>query len=197
MKTFLVTGAAGFIGSEVVRQYLKQGHRVIGLDNLNDYYSVSLKKSRIESLIHKNFTFSKVDIEDRAELEKVFKQYKFDAILNLAARAGVRYSMENPYVYMTTNANATLNLLDLAKDHGIKKFVLASTSSLYAGQEMPFDEELAVNTPISPYAASKKAAEAMAHSYHYLYGIDISIVRYFTVYGPSGRPDMCIFRFIK
>ncbi|MGZ3804588.1 MAG: GDP-mannose 4,6-dehydratase, partial [Pseudobdellovibrionaceae bacterium] len=118
-------------------------------------------------------------------------------VFNLAARAGVRYSMENPHVYMTTNAMGSLNLLEEMKRKNIKKFILASTSSLYAGQKMPFSEDLAVNTPISPYAASKKAAEVMAYSYHYLYGIDVSIVRYFTVFGHAGRPDMSIFRFIK
>jgi UDP-glucuronate 4-epimerase len=138
-----------------------------------------------------------VDIENLEALKLLFEIYQpFDAIINLAARAGVRYSMENPFVYFTTNANGTLNLLELAKDYGIKKFVLASTSSLYAGQPMPFKESLPVNTPISPYAASKKAAEVTCYTYHYLYGIDISIVRYFTVYGPAGRPDMSIFRFI-
>jgi nucleoside-diphosphate-sugar epimerase len=127
----------------------------------------------------------------------LFKKYKFQAVINLAARAGVRYSMENPYIYMTTNANGTLNLLELCRKHKIDKFVLASTSSLYAGQKMPFKETLPVNTPISPYAASKKAAESMCYTYHYLYGIDVTIVRYFTVYGPAGRPDMSVYKFIE
>ncbi|MEO0156226.1 MAG: NAD-dependent epimerase/dehydratase family protein, partial [candidate division WOR-3 bacterium] len=125
------------------------------------------------------------------------KNKNFDAVINLAARAGVRYSMKNPAVYMTTNALGTLNLLELMKEHNIKKMILASTSSLYAGQKMPFKEDLPVNTPISPYAASKKAAESIAYSYHYLYDMDIIILRYFTVYGPAGRPDMSVFRFIK
>ena len=127
----------------------------------------------------------------------IFQENRIDAVVNLAARAGVRYSIENPFVYMTTNAYGTLNLLELMRKHGVKKIVLASTSSLYAGQKMPFSEELPVNTPISPYAASKKAAEVMVYSYHYLFGIDASVVRYFTVYGPAGRPDMSMFRFIK
>ena len=130
-------------------------------------------------------------------LQNIFKTHRFDAILNLAARAGVRYSMSHPHVYCTTNVIGTLNLLELAKTFKVPKFVLASTSSLYAGQKMPFKETLAVNEPISPYAASKKGAEALCYSYHHLYGIDVSIVRYFTVYGPAGRPDMSVFIFTQ
>jgi nucleoside-diphosphate-sugar epimerase len=198
MKKVLVTGAAGFIASKVCTQLCEQGIEVVGIDNVNDYYDVKLKHHRLNNLEKfKNFTFYKIDIEDRVELAKLFNEYQFDVVFNLAARAGVRYSMENPHIYMTTNAMGSLNLLEEMRKHDVKKFILASTSSLYAGQKMPFSEELAVNTPISPYAASKKAAEVMAYSYHYLYGIDVSIVRYFTVYGPAGRPDMSIFRFIK
>jgi nucleoside-diphosphate-sugar epimerase len=198
MKTVLLTGAAGFIGWKTAEFLLKEGHKVIGVDNLNNYYDVRLKEYRKKDLEkYENFKFYPVDIENLQALEILFNDYKFDVVINLAARAGVRYSMINPYVYMTTNANGTLNLLDLMKKYGVKKFVLASTSSLYAGQPMPFKEDLPVNTPISPYAASKKAAEVMAYTYHYLYGIDVSVVRYFTVYGPAGRPDMSIFRFIK
>ncbi len=196
-KTYLVTGAAGFIASRVCASLLESGHKVIGIDNVNDYYDVTLKEHRLGSIEHDNFCFTKIDIEDRSALEELFNQHSFDAVLNLAARAGVRYSMENPHVYMTTNALGSLNLLDEMRKHDIKKYVLASTSSLYAGQRMPFVETLSVNTPISPYAASKKSAEAMAFSYHHLYDIDVSVCRYFTVYGPAGRPDMCIFRFIK
>lgn len=198
MGTYLVTGAAGFIGSKTAEKLLERGDAVVGIDNLNDYYDVALKESRVEALRRFGaFTFRKVDIEDLGALEALGSEYRFDAIVNLAARAGVRYSMDNPFIYMSTNAMGTLNLLDLCRKRGIGKFVLASTSSLYAGQEMPFSETLAVNTPISPYAASKKAAEAMCYSYHYLYGIDVTVVRYFTVYGPSGRPDMSVYRFIK
>jgi len=198
MKTVLLTGAAGFIGWKTGEFLLKEGHKVIGVDNLNNYYDVRLKEYRKKDLEkYENFKFYPIDIENLQALEILFNDYKFDVVINLAARAGVRYSMINPYVYMTTNANGTLNLLDLMKKYGVKKFVLASTSSLYAGQPMPFKEDLPVNTPISPYAASKKAAEVMAYTYHYLYGIDVSVVRYFTVYGPAGRPDMSIFRFIK
>ena len=198
MKTILVTGSAGFIASRVSKLLLKQGVRVVGLDNMNDYYDVRMKEYRLKELkAIPGFSFHKCDIEDPAALKRIFAKYKFDAVMNLAARAGVRYSMENPYVYMTTNANGTLNLLEQCRAHGVKKFLLASTSSLYAGQSMPFREDLPVNTPISPYAASKKAAEVMAYTYHYLYGIDVSVVRYFTVYGPAGRPDISVFRFIK
>lgn len=196
-SSVLVTGCAGFIGSKVVEQLLDQGRSVVGIDNLNDYYDVALKYHRLEKLRrHAGFKFHAVDISDRIPLSAVFEGSKFDAILNLAARAGVRYSMENPYVYTQTNSLGNLNLLEEARLHGIQKYVLASTSSLYAGQKMPFLETLPVNTPISPYAATKKAAEAMAFSYHHLYQIDVSIVRYFTVYGPAGRPDMSYFRFI-
>jgi nucleoside-diphosphate-sugar epimerase len=197
-STILLTGAAGFIGWETAKQLLGQGTRVVGIDNLNDYYDEKLKLYRLNDLQERtNFSFHKIDIEDRAAMEEVFKKNTIDAVINLAARAGVRYSMENPHVYMSTNALGTLNLLELMRKYGIKKFVLASTSSLYAGQEMPFSEHLPVNTPISPYAASKKAAEAISYSYHYLFGIDVSVLRYFTVYGPAGRPDMSPFRFIK
>lgn len=195
MKKVLVTGAAGFIASQVCRQLVAQGIEVVGVDNLNDYYDVNLKKWRLEQL--PQLEFIQGDIEDRAFVLELFKKHKFDVVFNLAARAGVRYSMENPLIYMRTNAEGTLNLLDAMKDSGVKKMVLASTSSLYAGLPMPFKEDLAVNTPISPYAASKKAAEVMAYTYHYLYGMDISVVRYFTVYGPASRPDMGIYRFVE
>jgi nucleoside-diphosphate-sugar epimerase len=194
----LVTGAAGFIASRTAQLLLDQGVRVVGIDNLNDYYDPRLKHFRLEKLKeHSNFSFVRGDIERMDQVEALFASSRFSVVFNLAARAGVRYSMENPFVYLATNAMGTLNLLEQMRAKGVKKLVLASTSSLYAGEKMPFHEELPVNTPISPYAASKKAAEAMAHSYHHLYGMDVSVVRYFTVYGPAGRPDMCIFRFIK
>lgn len=198
MKKVLVTGAAGFIGARTAKILLEQGSFVVGVDNLNDYYDVELKKHRLADL-NKNekFQFYHDDIEDIQRMRQIFQEHSFDAVINLAARAGVRYSQENPFVYMTTNAMGTLNLLELMREFSVKKIVLASTSSLYAGQPLPFDEKLSVNTPISPYAATKKAAEVMAYTYHYLYGIDVSICRYFTVYGPAGRPDMSPFRFIK
>ncbi len=198
MQRILVTGCAGFIGWKVSEKLLDRDIQVVGVDNLNDYYDVKLKEYRLSLLKkYKNFTFYQLDIEDISSLREVFLRYKFDAVINEAARAGVRYSIENPFVYMSTNAMGTLNLLELCKNFGVKKFLLASTSSLYAGQPMPFREDLPVNAPISPYAASKKSAEVIAYTYHYLYGIDVSVVRYFTVYGPAGRPDMSVFRFIK
>ena len=217
----LVTGAAGFIGAKVVEFLLESGQSVVVVDNLNDYYDVRLKNYRINSLLgqeqpHQPVAFTKdserlakadlsnellsfyqADIEDKESVDALFGKHEFKSVLNLAARAGVRYSMENPHVYMTTNSIGTLNLLEGMRNNGVKKMVLASTSSLYAGQEMPFVETLPVNTPISPYAASKKAAEVMAFSYHNLYDLDISVVRYFTVLGPCGRPDMCMFRFAE
>tara|TARA_B110000008_G_C16978602_1_gene567275 strand:- start:4443 stop:5429 length:987 start_codon:yes stop_codon:yes gene_type:complete len=201
-KKYLVTGAAGFIASQVSKQLLDQGEGVVGVDNLNDYYDVRLKNWRLEQLkAHPhadNFSFACIDIEDQAKLSDLFQaEGPFDAVLNLAARAGVRYSMENPHVYLSTNAEGTLNLLECMRAKGCKKLVLASTSSLYAGQKMPFTEDLAVNEPLSPYAATKKAGELMAYSYHKLYQMDVSVVRYFTVFGPAGRPDMSPYRFIK
>ena len=198
MSTYLVTGAAGFIGSKVAELLLADGHTVVGIDNLNDYYDVRLKEYRLDALRNRpGFTFHLLDIEDLAALDRLFAENPFAAVLNLAARAGVRYSMENPHVYVSTNTVGTLNLLECMRRYGVKKQVLASTSSLYAGQPMPFTEDLPVNTPLSPYAASKKGAELMAYSYHKLYGLDISVCRYFTVFGPAGRPDMSIFRFIQ
>jgi UDP-glucuronate 4-epimerase len=201
-KKYLVTGAAGFIASQVSWKLLDHGHQVVAVDNIDDYYDVRLKDWRLTQLKEhsqaQNFRFHQLDIEDQEGLRKLFKsEGQFDAVLNLAARAGVRYSMENPHVYLSTNAGGTLNLLECMRSSGVNKLVLASTSSLYAGQPMPFTESLPVNEPLSPYAASKKAAELMAYSYHKLYGIDVSVARYFTVFGPAGRPDMSPYRFIK
>ena len=198
MKNILVTGLAGFIGSKTAELLAQQGYNVFGVDNMNDYYDVRLKAHRLESLKkYDNIEFQELDIENYQELSNYVKKNSIDAIINLAARAGVRYSLENPFVYQSTNSTGTLNLLEIARNQGIQKLVLASTSSLYAGQKMPFSEDLAVNTPISPYAASKKAAEMMAYTYHFLFDLDISVLRYFTVYGPISRPDMGIYRFIK
>lgn len=198
MKKVLVTGAAGFIASKVCEFLLQEGVEVVGIDNLNDYYDVELKAERLKTLKGQaGFQFLVMDIEDQKALHGLFSAHQFDTVFNLAARAGVRYSIENPHVYMSTNAQGSLNLLECMREFKVKKFVLASTSSLYAGQTMPFSEELPVNTPISPYAASKKAAEVMSYTYHHLYQIDVSIVRYFTVYGPAGRPDMSPFIFTE
>ncbi|MDR4503710.1 MAG: GDP-mannose 4,6-dehydratase [Candidatus Scalindua sp.] len=198
MKQILLTGSAGFIGWKTAETLLKKKYGVIGIDNLNDYYDIKLKQFRLKELKkYSNFTFYKSDIENKASLKRIFNKHKIEAVINLAARAGVRYSLENPSIYFTTNSLGTLNLLESCRECDIKKFVLASTSSLYAGQKMPFNETLPVNTPISPYAASKKAAEVTCYTYHYLYKTDVTILRYFTVYGPAGRPDMSVFRFIK
>ena len=194
----LLTGAAGFIGSKVSEMLLRENYEVIGIDNINGYYDIKLKLWRLNNLKkYNNFKFYRMDIENYKSLKSLFQKYHIDAVINLAARAGVRYSLENPFIYLSTNSGGNLNLLELCREYDVPKFVLASTSSLYAGQKMPFNENLSVNTPISPYAASKKAAESMSYTYHYLYGLDVTIVRYFTVYGPAGRPDMSIFRFIK
>lgn len=194
----LVTGAAGFIASTVSRILLEEGKDVVAVDNLNTAYDPRLKHHRLEALRqHDNFTFHEIDLENLEALKKVFAENEFEAVLNLAARAGVRYSMENPYVYMTTNGMGTLNVLELMREFRVKKHVLASTSSLYAGQPMPYVETAPVNSPISPYAASKKSAEVMAYAYKHLHGIDSTICRYFTVYGPAGRPDMSVFRFTR
>ncbi len=198
MNKVLLTGAAGFIGFKTAQLLLEKGYDVVGVDNMNDYYDVRVKEYRL-NLLNKypNFKFYKTDIENLEALEIIFKDHSFDGVINLAARAGVRYSLVDPFVYVTTNTLGTTNLLELMQRNNVTKFVLASTSSLYAGQKMPFTEDLPVNTPISPYAASKKGAEAMAYTYHHLYGIDVTVLRYFTVYGPAGRPDMSVFRFIK
>jgi nucleoside-diphosphate-sugar epimerase len=197
MEKILLTGCCGFIGSKVGELLLKKNFRVLGIDEVNDYYDVRLKEWRLARLKeNKNFTFIKEDIASPSVRDAV-KSFAPGAIINLAARAGVRASLKDPFIYFRANLTGTLNLLEAAKEQGIKKFILSSTSSVYAGEEMPFSEGLAVNRPISPYAASKKSAEAVCYTYHYLYGIDVTVFRYFTVYGPAGRPDMSIFRFIS
>ena len=197
-KKVLLTGSAGFIGYKTAQMLLEDGNEVIGVDNINDYYDVRLKEYRLKLLKkYENFEFHKADIRDRDYLDKIFNANKFDTVINLAARAGVRYSIENPSEYITTNIQGTLNILELTKDFEIEHLALASSSSVYAGEETPFHEKLTVDKPISPYAASKKSSELIAYTYHYLYGINITALRYFTVYGPYGRPDMAYFRFMK
>lgn len=197
-KTILVTGCAGFIGWKVSQLLLEMNKYVIGVDNINDYYDPALKHWRLKILkTYPDFSFYKVDISDHKKLKKIFLENKIDAVINLAARAGVRASVENPWVYLDTNTKGTLNLLECCKDQKVKKFILASTSSLYASLDMPFKETSKTDTPLAPYSATKKGAEALCHAYHYLYGIDITVLRYFTVYGPAGRPDMSIFKFVK
>jgi UDP-glucuronate 4-epimerase len=198
MKTVLVTGSAGFIAHRVTRLLLEQGVEVVGVDNLNDAYDRRIKQHRLDDLTgREGFRFFEGDLESLDALAPVFAAGPFDVVFNLAARAGVRYSIENPHVYLQSNAQGALNILEMMQQNDCGKLVLASTSSLYAGQPMPFHEDLPVERPLSPYAASKKAAEVLSYTYHHLYGIDVSILRYFTVYGPAGRPDMAPFRFIK
>jgi UDP-glucuronate 4-epimerase len=197
-KNYLITGCAGFIGSALSRKLIDNGHNVIGVDNLNDYYDVRLKDFRLKSLKNSdNFHFYKIDIENKSVFEELFKKYDLDGVYNLAARAGVRYSLINPHVYFSTNVDGYLNILELCRENNVERVFLASSSSLYAGNSMPFDESLRVDNPLSPYAASKKAAELLGHTYHHLYKLKISVGRFFTVYGPAGRPDMAVLRFMN
>jgi UDP-glucuronate 4-epimerase len=200
MANYLVTGAAGFIASKVTEFLLADGHSVVGLDNLNDAYDVRLKEWRLQRLRDRQgLQFRQAEISDREALARLWAEAgPFDGVINLAARAGVRQSVENPWVYIDTNVTGTLNLLELCRTHGVPKFVLASTSSLYgAHNPMPYREDADTSRPLSPYAASKKAAEVMCYTYHSLYGLDVTVCRYFTVYGPAGRPDMSLFRFVQ
>lgn len=195
---YLVTGCAGFIGWKVTEFLLAAGHTVVGVDNMNAAYDTQVKQWRLQQLEGTpNFYFHRSDICDREALREIFNT-SYDAVINLAARAGVRQSVENPWVYVDTNVTGTLNLLELCREFEVSKFVLASTSSLYgANNALPFSEEANTDGPLSPYASSKKGAESLCHSYHHLYGIDVTIFRFFTVYGPAGRPDMSAFRFVQ
>jgi nucleoside-diphosphate-sugar epimerase len=198
MANYLLTGAAGFIAARVAEFLLKGGHTIVGVDNMNDAYDVRIKEYRLAHLNKQDgFTFQKLDVSDRVAVEALAGEgVKFNAVINLAARAGVRASVEDPWVYVDTNVTGTLNLLELCRQNGIPKFILASTSSVYgADAPLPTPESHDSSFPLQPYAASKKGAEALAHSYHYLYDIDVTVFRYFTVYGPAGRPDMAMFRF--
>jgi len=203
MANYLVAGAAGFIAFHVIDGLLQQGHAVLGLDNLNDAYDVRLKEYRLGLLRGRpGFSFQRLDISDHARLSEYFAgpagETQYAAVINLAARAGVRQSLENPWVYLETNTTGTLNLLELCRRQQIPKFILASTSSIYGlNAPLPTPETADSDHPLQAYAASKKGAEALSHVYHYLYGLDVSVVRYFTVYGPAGRPDMSIFRFTQ
>lgn len=200
MSVHLVTGCAGFIGWKVSELLLAEGHRVVGIDNLNDAYDVHLKQWRLAQLKKQpGFEFHYLNICDREALaHSAFRVQPPDAAIHLAARAGVRQSVNNPWIYFETNVTGTLNLLELCRGLGVRKFVLASTSSLYgANNPLPFREDANTDSPLSPYAASKKAAEALCYTYHHLCNIDVTVLRYFTVYGPAGRPDMSIFRFIQ
>ncbi|MQC26805.1 MAG: NAD-dependent epimerase/dehydratase family protein [Chloroflexi bacterium] len=199
MARYLVAGAAGFIAARVAELLLADGHQVVGIDNLNDAYDVQMKDYRLGKLIAQpGFSFHKIDIANKDKVLSLADTDPFEAIINLAARAGVRASVEDPWVYVDTNVTGTLNLLEFARQTETPKFVMASTSSIY-GQDapLPTPESTESSRPLQPYAASKKGAEAMCHAYHFLNGIDVTVVRYFTVYGPSGRPDMSMFRFIR
>jgi nucleoside-diphosphate-sugar epimerase len=202
MAFYLVTGCAGFIGARVTELLLDAGHFVIGIDNLYPAYDVRLKAWRLARFHHQpNFAFNRLDICEREALYNIRRNssdFKLDAVIHLAAQAGVHASVKNPKLYYETNILGTLNLLEFCRDIGSKKFILASTSSLYgAHTPLPFREEANTDAPLSPYAASKKAAEVLCYTYHHLYGLDITVLRYFTVYGPAGRPDMSIFRFVR
>lgn len=195
----LVTGCAGFIGSHVAEELLKRGDSVVGVDNINDYYDVRFKKQNLEILKkYPGFVFYKEDICNYGALKKIFEKEKPEKIVHLAARAGVRPSIEKPLLYEEVNVRGTLNLLDLAKDCNVKSFVFASSSSIYGNQKnIPFSEADNVDNPISPYAATKKAGELLCHTYHHLHSMKITCLRFFTVYGPRGRPDMAPYLFVQ
>ena len=198
----LVTGAAGFIGFHLSLRLLERGDTVVGIDNLNDYYSVSLKESRLENIYNsvnsQNFTFIKLDLADRPGMEKLFAEQKFDKVVNLAAQAGVRYSIENPHAYIDSNIVGFTNVLEGCRHNGVKHLVYASSSSVYgANESMPFSIHQNVDHPLSLYAATKKSNELMAHTYSNLYNLPTTGLRFFTVYGPWGRPDMALFLFTE
>ncbi len=194
----LVTGAAGFIGYHLAKRLLTDGHEVIGIDNLNDYYSVQLKKDRLSFLAHPHFTFRRLEIADAAALEALFAAHKFNQVVHLAAQAGVRYSLENPAAYIQSNLVAFGNLLECCRKYPVNHLVYASSSSVYGlNSKMPFSVRDNADHPASLYAATKKSNELMAHAYSYLYGLPATGLRFFTVYGPWGRPDMALFKFTK
>jgi nucleoside-diphosphate-sugar epimerase len=198
MANYLVTGAAGFIGARTSELLISDGHTVVGIDNMNDAYDPRMKEFRLKKLLAlPGCTFHKLDISEKSVIDP-FKDQKFDGVINLAARAGVRYSVDNPWVFVESNMTGTLNMLELCRQTGAKKFIMASTSSIYGGEPpYPTPETASSSEPLQPYAASKKGAEAMTHAYHHLYDIDATILRFFTVYGPAGRPDLALFRFVQ
>lgn len=195
---YLVTGAAGFIGFHVAQRLCRDGHQVVGLDNLNDYYEVSLKEARLALLLPlPGFRFERCDLADRATMAALFARERFDRVIHLGAQAGVRYSLDNPFSYADSNLNGTLTVLEGCRHHGVQHLVYASSSSVYGlNEQMPFKTSDGVDHPVSLYAASKKANELMAHSYSHLYGLPTTGLRFFTVYGPWGRPDMALFKFV-
>jgi len=199
MQFKLITGSAGFIGSAVSKSLLEKGDYVIGIDNHNDYYDPKLKYERLKKLKnYENYIHFKEDIADKEKIDKIFRSYKIDKVINLAAQAGVRYSIENPLAYINSNIVGFANILENCRHHKIEHLVYASTSSVYgANTKMPFSEHQSVNHPLSVYAASKKSNELMAHTYSYLHQLPTTGLRFFTVYGPWGRPDMALFKFTK
>jgi UDP-glucuronate 4-epimerase len=199
MKHIMITGVAGFIGSGLALRLLERGDAVYGIDNMNDYYEVSLKEARLARIMdHERFTFARIDISDRAAMEHLFQDNKFDAVMNLAAQAGVRYSIENPNAYVDSNLVGFGNILEGCRHFGVGHLIFASSSSVYgANTKLPFSEQDNVDHPVSLYAATKKANELMAHCYAHLYDLPCTGLRFFTVYGPWGRPDMALFKFTK
>lgn len=195
----LVTGAAGFIGMHTVERLLARGDEVVGLDNLNDYYDPALKQARLDRLTpHPGFRFVKLDVADRAGIESLFAEQRFERVIHLAAQAGVRYSLQNPHAYVDSNLVGFMNILEGCRHGGVQHLVYASSSSVYGGNtRMPFSEHDSVDHPVSLYAATKKANELMAHTYSHLYGLPTTGLRFFTVYGPWGRPDMALFLFTR
>jgi UDP-glucuronate 4-epimerase len=195
----LITGAAGFIGFHLSKNLLDQSYQIIGIDNLNDYYDPSLKQSRLEILgKYNNFNFHKVDLKDKTEVDSIFETYQPTHVVNLAAQAGVRYSIENPYAYVDSNLTGFMNILEACRNYPVEHLLYASSSSVYGGNKVaPFSTNHNVDHPVSLYAATKKSNELMAHTYSHLYGIPTTGLRFFTVYGPFGRPDMAYFSFTK
>ncbi|VTM98088.1 dTDP-glucose 4,6-dehydratase 2 [Raoultella planticola] len=195
---FLVTGAAGFIGFHTSQRLLEAGHEVVGIDNMNDYYDVNLKQSRLDLLQSPLFSFHKIDLADREGMAELFVSEKFDRVIHLAAQAGVRYSLENPHAYADANLIGYLNILEGCRHNRVQHLLYASSSSVYGlNRKMPLSTDDSVDHPVSLYAATKKANELMAHTYSHLYGIPTTGLRFFTVYGPWGRPDMALFKFTR